>query len=109
MSGIRGERLIGEDGNVILTGGLKCAETNRQRYGKDWYAKIGAIGGRKGTADGVIKGFAANPTLAREAGAKGGRISKRGPAKNKSTKKPIKVVHKVEEPPKKKRRWPWSK
>lgn len=78
MSGIRSERLIDEDGNVILTGGLKCAETNRQRYGKDWYSKIGAIGGRKGTADGVIKGFAANPTLAREAGAKAGKISKIG-------------------------------
>lgn len=82
MSGIRGERLIDEGGNVILTGGLKCAETNKQRYGKDWYAKIGAIGGRKGTADGVIKGFAANPTLAREAGAKGGRISRRNGVKN---------------------------
>ena len=54
-------------------------------------------------------GFHANPELARIAGAKGGRISKRGPAKNKPAKKPIKVVHEVEEPPKKKRRWPWSK
>ena len=87
MSGIRGERFTDEGGNVILTGGLKCAETNKQRYGKDWYAKIGAIGGRKGTADGVIKGFAANPTLAREAGAKGGRISRRNGVKNGDGKK----------------------
>lgn len=78
MSGIRGERIIDEDGNVILTGGLKCAETSRRRYGEDWYRRIGAIGGRRGAADGVIKGFAANPELARRAGAIGGRKSRRG-------------------------------
>lgn len=55
-------------------GGLKCAETNRKKYGKDWYAKIGAKGGKNGHTG----GFAANPTLARLAGALGGRRSKRG-------------------------------
>ena len=49
------------------------------KYGKDFYAKIGQKGGRLGCTG----GFAANPALAKIAGAKGGRISRRGPAKNK--------------------------
>lgn len=58
-------------------GGKKAALANKKRYGKDFYAKIGAKGGKKGTTG----GFAANRELARIAGAKGGRLSKRGPAK----------------------------
>lgn len=58
-------------------GGLKAAATNREKYGKDFYAKIGQKGGRLGCTG----GFAANPALAKIAGAKGGRISRRGPAK----------------------------
>ena len=54
-------------------GGTKAASTNKSKYGKDFYAKIGAIGGKKGTTG----GFAANRELARKAGAKGGRISRR--------------------------------
>ena len=54
-------------------GGEKAAATNKARHGKDFYAKIGAIGGKKGTTG----GFAANRELARIAGAKGGRISRR--------------------------------
>lgn len=37
--------------------------------------------GRKGGRNGTTGGFAANKALARIAGAKGGRISRRGPAK----------------------------
>ncbi len=58
-------------------GGLKAAATNKSKYGKDFYARIGAVGGRNGNTG----GFAANPALAKIAGAKGGRISRRGPAK----------------------------
>ena len=54
-------------------GGQKAAETNRARHGKDFYARIGAVGGTKGTTG----GFAANRELAREAGRKGGMISRR--------------------------------
>lgn len=61
------------------TGGAKAAQTNKELYGEDFYAKIGAIGGRKGTTG----GFYANRELARIAGAKGGRRSRRG---NKLTK-----------------------
>ena len=60
-------------------GGLKAAETNKKLHGEDFYARIGQKGGQNGHTG----GFAANPTLARLAGAKGGRNSKRGPAKKK--------------------------
>lgn len=53
-------------------GGIKAAQKNIQRD-PNFYAKIGAKGGRNGHTG----GFAANPELARVAGAKGGRISRR--------------------------------
>ena len=58
-------------------GGLKAAATNLDRHGKDFYKRIGQKGGRNSHTG----GFAANPELARTAGAKGGRISRRGRAK----------------------------
>lgn len=58
-------------------GGLKARETNMAKHGSDFYARIGAKGGRNGHTG----GFAANPELAKRAGAKGGRISRRGPAR----------------------------
>lgn len=54
-------------------GGLKAAKKNVQRHGKDFYARIGAVGGQRGTTG----GFAANRELARIAGRKGGMISRR--------------------------------
>ena len=54
-------------------GGKKAAATNLERHGKDFYREIGAKGGRNGHTG----GFASNPELAKIAGAKGGRISKR--------------------------------
>lgn len=59
-------------------GGLKAAATNKARQGEDFYRRIGKIGGSQLTS--TPKGFAANPTLARLAGAKGGKKSKRGPS-----------------------------
>lgn len=58
-----------------LDGGRRASETNKKKYGEDWYKRIGAVGGRASTTG----GFAANPELARIAGAKGGKKSKRGP------------------------------
>jgi hypothetical protein len=55
-------------------GGKAAADTNKKKYGSDFYARIGAMGGKKGTTG----GFFANRDLARQAGAKGGRISRRG-------------------------------
>lgn len=54
-------------------GGSKAAETNKKRYGKEFYVRIGAMGGQKSRGG----GFAKNPELARIAGARGGRASSR--------------------------------
>lgn len=69
-------------------GAKKAAETNRLKYGQNFYSEIGRKGGlvecnggfgsAKVGADGLT-----GPERARIAGAKGGRKSKRGPAKNK--------------------------
>lgn len=65
-----------------LEGGRKARDTNYKLHGKDFYKRIGAIGGRNGKGPNYTGGFAANPELARMAGRKGGRISRRGPAKD---------------------------
>jgi len=62
-------------------GAKKAAATNKARHGADFYAKIGRKGGKLGHTG----GFYANRELARSAGAKGGRISRRGPAKKAAT------------------------
>ncbi|HSW81804.1 MAG TPA: KGG domain-containing protein [Candidatus Saccharimonas sp.] len=59
-----------------VEGGKLAAKQNQLRHGKDFYARIGAMGGRKGHTG----GFAANRDLARAAGRKGGLISRRGKA-----------------------------
>jgi uncharacterized protein len=56
-----------------LIGGKRAAQTNKERYGDDFYAKIGAIGGTKGHTG----GFAADRERARWAGRKGGLKSRR--------------------------------
>ena len=58
-------------------GGKLASATNRAKYGEDFYARIGAEGGKKGTTG----GFYANRELARIAGKKGGTKSRRGAAK----------------------------
>lgn len=57
-------------------GGIKAAATNKRRYGLDFYKQIGRQGGLNGHTGGFC-----DIELARRAGQKGGRISKRGPAK----------------------------
>lgn len=54
-------------------GGKSAAITNKEKYGQDFYQKIGAIGGKKGTTG----GFYENRDRARTAGAAGGRKSRR--------------------------------
>ncbi len=56
-----------------VQGGKAAAATNKAKYGKDFYAKIGAEAGKLGKTG----GFAANREPARLAGAKGGRVSRR--------------------------------
>ncbi len=57
-------------------GGRAAARTNKSKYGENFYADIGRIGGKLGRTG----GFFANRELARIAGAKGGKISRRGKA-----------------------------
>ena len=76
-----------------IEGGRKAAATNKKKYGKEFYANIG----RKGGKNGHTGGFAANPELAKEAGRKGGKISKRGPAKRFSADKIAKIKEELAE------------
>lgn len=70
-------------------GGMKAAATNIKNHGENFYAMIGAKGGRNGRTG----GFASNkvgedgltgPERAKICGAIGGQISRRGPAKRSS-------------------------
>lgn len=88
MANIKGVYIYDKDGNIIgATGGKKVAMTNKAKYGPDFYKQIGKQGGGAGKGKEYQKGgskasgFAANPKLARKAGAKGGKISRRDPAK----------------------------
>lgn len=76
-------------GNKI--GGRKAAETNLKKYGKNFYVEIGRKGGSNGhtggfNSDKVGKDGLTGRERAKIAGAKGGSISKRGPAKHSATK-----------------------
>ena len=53
-------------------GAAKAVQTIKNKD-PEFFSKIGAIGG---SATGVLKGFAANRELAREAGRKGGSVKK---------------------------------
>lgn len=65
--------------------GSKVRRTIEERYGKDYWRKIGSKGGK---ATGM-KGFALNPELARMAGKKGGKKSTRAGIKNGEGKKRV--------------------
>lgn len=55
-------------------GGLKAAQTNKERHGDTFYVGIGAAGGKKSRGG----GFASmEPAKLKESGRKGGRKSKR--------------------------------
>lgn len=63
-------------------GGMAAAATNKAKYGADFYAMIGAAGGKKGRNGGFasskkgVDGLTGRERAAR-AGALGGRISRR--------------------------------
>ena len=67
-------------------GGLRAAATNYERHGSDFYKRIGKKGGESGNTGGFASDKVGADGLtgyqrAKIAGAKGGRISRRGPAK----------------------------
>jgi len=59
---------------AVLTTRRKYDEEYLEKYGLTFYQYQGRIGGQKGRTG----GFFANRELAREAGRKGGKVSKRG-------------------------------
>lgn len=63
-------------------GGFKAAQTNKNKYGTDFYASIGAKGGKRGKTGGFASDKKGADGLtgrerARIAGSQGGRISRR--------------------------------
>lgn len=78
-------------------GGIKAAQKNKLRHGDDFYKNIGHIGGQKGTTGGFASGwkcdgkcnldhkFGLDHKVAKCAGYKGGRISRRGKKKKEGT------------------------
>lgn len=61
-------------------GGIQAGKTNRERYGDDWYNRIGALGGRKSRGGGFVGED--GRIRARVAGTIGGTISRRGAEKD---------------------------
>ena len=60
-------------------GGKKAAQTTKERYGEDFYQKVGKLANEAWEKNGhKPRGFAANPELARAAGRTGGLKSRRG-------------------------------
>ena len=63
-------------------GSIKARDTNKRKYGEDFYRKIGALGGKKGVTGGFASKEIGSDGLtgherARLVGAKGGKISRR--------------------------------
>lgn len=65
-------------------GGQAAAATNKEKYGADFYARIGAVGGKLGKTGGFATKvpcscgvFNTTHTISMCAGAKGGAISRR--------------------------------
>ncbi len=65
---------------VVPSRGELIKATILEKYGPDYYKNLGKMGG----SCKVPKGFAKNHELAVTAGRKGGQISRRGPAKDKT-------------------------
>ena len=83
-------------------GGIRAAKTNKEKHGEDFYRTIGRMGGSKSHPE--TRPFAKNPELARIAGSKGGRVSRRGPARRKTA--PHITNEEIEET-KQKGKWKW--
>jgi general stress protein YciG len=63
-------------------GGIKARQTNISKYGENYYSKLGLMGAeayKERQKQGIAKprGFAKDKELAKTAGTKGGRISRR--------------------------------
>lgn len=73
-------------------GAAKAVATIRDRYGNDYYARLGRIGGQNGRTGGFASDLVGKDGLtgrerAKKAGVIGGTISRRGPAKKSMVRK----------------------
>ena len=73
--------------SATVEGGRKAYLTNIAKHGRDFYAKIGQMGGRRSCNGGFASDKVGPDGLtgrqrARVAGSKGGKISRRGPRKD---------------------------
>lgn len=60
-------------------GGKRAAQTIKERYGEDFYQRIGKLSNASWEKNGRMpRGFAANPELASVAGRRGGLKSRKG-------------------------------
>lgn len=78
-------------------GGQRAAVTNKKKYGADFYARIGAMGGRKGRTGGFASTkVGADGLTGRERavlkGREGGRISRRTKAAKEEVKKDFELA-----------------
>ena len=76
-------------------GGLKARNTIQEKHGKDFYKKIGTIGGSVFRE--APRWFALHPDIAKTAGAKGGRTSTRKGIKNGEGKRWKKLEERIRE------------
>jgi hypothetical protein len=67
-------------------GGKRAAETNKRVHGADFYARIGAEGGRKGTTGGFAADIDCNCTLLSYRHFKRNCAGKKGGIKSRRTK-----------------------
>lgn len=74
-------------------GAKKAAVSIKEKYGENFYRRIG----RKGGQNGHTGGFAADHELAVRAGTIGGKKSRRGPAKNKRVEIDVEGLHAEQE------------
>lgn len=73
-----------------IEGGRRAAQTNRERYGEDYYKKMGALGGSVSRGG----GFTGDPQRARKAGSKGGK-SGWTPERRKAASQRLRELHKA--------------
>lgn len=85
-----------------IEGGRKAAATNKAKYGDEFYSSIGRKGGKRSSTGGfaslkVGKDGLTGAERAKLAGAKGGKLGKRGPAKRFSADKIAKIKEELAE------------
>lgn len=68
-------------------GGIKTRDTNRKKYGADYYTRLGMLSGRVNHPE--TRYFHRDPAAASRVGKIGGLKSKRGPSKPKVIEQPI--------------------